>query len=264
MRREKKRTQRSRRCRNHRVCWNEVTERSSGALGGNLLEPERVADGRFRSIADERRRGGHELRRDRRTGRRRVRRVPRHHQLSRVLLRFDQHHVDLREKQAEQLDQSVQRQRQRQSNYPDDVARGGQVEGHESQPQHDRRVIGERDASGLVESLRAFSRLDRVERGRDGQQERVDQTDHVGAVFGAPTHPYVRVPAGIRALDRRWFLEQPTDVERDLHQNEDRRDRQLRSRAGEPVNTRGIALLRAIRALPSKFTVVCEDCGRDR
>ena len=137
-----------------------------------------TVDGQFGGIDDERGRRGHWLGGDwrdgggRRGGRGRLReasagcRWSGHHQLPRVLLRLHQHQINLWEKQAEQLDQPVERERKRQGDDPDDVAGRGQVERHKRQPEHDRRVIGERDASGLVESHRTLSRLDRVERGR--------------------------------------------------------------------------------------------------
>jgi hypothetical protein len=85
-----------------------------------------------------------------------------HYQLLGVLLGLDQDDVDLGEEEAGQLDEGAQGEREREGDDADGVARRGQIERDEGQPEDEGRVVGEGYVASLVEAFRTLSRLHRV------------------------------------------------------------------------------------------------------
>ena len=142
-----------------------------------------------------------------------VRLVVHHSDLS-VLLRLEQHRVELGEYKTAQLDYPGEGEGVGQDDGPDLVVSAHHVQGHEGQPVDGIDAVGEQDEPGLIESSGTLTGLESVQSSGDDQEKRKEEAGHEACV-----HPRADENSDVLLKDvfcRCWLKDQPAHVHTNL------------------------------------------------
>ena len=137
-----------------------------------------------------------------------------HHSDLGVLLRLEQHCVELGEYQTSKLDYSGERKGISQDDSSDFVISADHVQGHKCQPVDGVNAVGEQDEPGLIEPSGTLTGLESVQSSGDDQKKWKEEAGHEACV-----HPRADKNTNVLLKDvfgRGGLKDQPANVDTNL------------------------------------------------